>query len=191
MPHPPSTPPEPWHSFLTELDQAASEEVYLQCLGGFVVTQLYGFQRPTGDVDVVSTVPSLDQKLIERAREGSELHKKYRVYSSFLVLTNPGIVLDPKWNMAKVADQAKLANLLGKAPKPTWMYRPQSYTIEDVYNDVLRWHDTPKVALTNEQKAAKNRARAFLYKGSNNSNTYSRYLQDKEDYGGAVSALET
>jgi len=80
MPHPPSTPPEPWHSFLTELDRAASEEVRLQCLGGFVVTQLYGLQRPTADVDVLSRVPPLDQKLVERARQGSELHKKYGVY---------------------------------------------------------------------------------------------------------------
>jgi len=46
LPQPPSTPLEPWQSFLTELDRAASDEVRLQCLGGFVVTQLYGLQRP-------------------------------------------------------------------------------------------------------------------------------------------------
>jgi|SRR5579859_831349 len=80
MSHLPSTPPEPWHSFLTELDQTASEEVRLECLGGFVVTQLYGRQRSTADIDILFAVPGLDQKLIEKTRQGSELHKKYGVY---------------------------------------------------------------------------------------------------------------
>ena len=44
--------PEPWHSFLAELDQAATEETRLDCMGGFVVTLLYGFSRETSDLDV-------------------------------------------------------------------------------------------------------------------------------------------
>jgi hypothetical protein len=35
-------PPEPWHSFLKELDAVATKEVHFQCLGGFVITHLYG-----------------------------------------------------------------------------------------------------------------------------------------------------
>src|ERR1700677_4980273 len=42
-------PPEPWHSFLRELDEAVDDIVRLACIGGFVVTQLYGLERPTAD----------------------------------------------------------------------------------------------------------------------------------------------
>jgi len=52
-----SLPPEPWHSFLKELDALAIGIVDFQCLGGFVVTQLYGLKRSTGDLDVLSIAP--------------------------------------------------------------------------------------------------------------------------------------
>jgi len=46
-------PPEPWDSFLKDLDAAVDAPVRLDCIGGFVVTQLYGLDRPTADVDVI------------------------------------------------------------------------------------------------------------------------------------------
>jgi hypothetical protein len=42
--------PEPWRSFLEELDQQATEETRMDCMGGFVVTVLYGFSRETPDL---------------------------------------------------------------------------------------------------------------------------------------------
>lgn len=33
-------PPEPWHSFFRDLDDALQEPARLDCIGGFVVTQL-------------------------------------------------------------------------------------------------------------------------------------------------------
>ena len=45
--------PEPWRSFLGELDAAVETEVRLDCMGGFVVTLVYGFSRPTADLDVL------------------------------------------------------------------------------------------------------------------------------------------
>src|ERR1700739_878030 len=45
--------PEPWRSFLNELDRIATTTVRLDCIGGFVVTMLYGLSRPTADVDVL------------------------------------------------------------------------------------------------------------------------------------------
>jgi hypothetical protein len=77
---PPSKVPEPWHSFLAELDSAVSDAVELHCIGGFVTTQLYGFARPTADIDTlfVSSRSELLQ-LLEKGRKGSELHKKYGV----------------------------------------------------------------------------------------------------------------
>src|SRR5437773_2567476 len=53
--------PEPWGSFLEELDQRASGETRLDCLGGFVVTQLYGFSRETSDLDVLVVAPGKER----------------------------------------------------------------------------------------------------------------------------------
>lgn len=73
--------PEPWHSFLTELNQAASAEVCFHYIGGFVVTQLHGLARLTADVDVLAIAPLYEQApLLQKAGKGSELHKKYGVY---------------------------------------------------------------------------------------------------------------
>ncbi len=78
-------PPEPWHSFLRELDAIATEQVDLQCLGGFVVTQRYGLPRPTADIDVLSIAP-IDQraKLLAKGSRGSELHQKYGIYLDYV-----------------------------------------------------------------------------------------------------------
>ncbi len=46
MPTPPyKTIPEPWLAFLQELDSAVDGEVRLHCMGGFVITMVYGFSR--------------------------------------------------------------------------------------------------------------------------------------------------
>jgi len=77
----PNQPPEPWHSFLIEVDTLVTGEVFLHCLGAFVIQQLYGLPRPTQDVDTLPVHPR-DQipVLIEKAGKGSDLHRKYRVY---------------------------------------------------------------------------------------------------------------
>ena len=51
-------PPEPWLSFLRELDSSVHEQVRLDCMGGFVVTMVYGFSRATGDLDVLEVAPT-------------------------------------------------------------------------------------------------------------------------------------
>jgi hypothetical protein len=79
--------PEPWHSFLKELDQSIPVEVSLHCIGGFVITQVYGLPRPTADVDVITIAPRDEQApLLRKAGEGSELHKKYGVYLDFVAV---------------------------------------------------------------------------------------------------------
>jgi hypothetical protein len=50
-------PPLPWSAFLDALDQAMSEPIELHCIGGFVVSLLYGLPRPTGDVDYNAAIP--------------------------------------------------------------------------------------------------------------------------------------
>ena len=85
----PSKIAEPWRSFLKELDEAASDEVQLHCMGGFVVTQFYGFDRYTADVDALWIAPTEQQRrLLEKGAKGSELHKKYKVYLDFVTVSS-------------------------------------------------------------------------------------------------------
>ncbi len=72
-------PPEPWHSFLNDIDDFVRRETHLQLLGGFVVTVIYGSPRPTRDLDALTAV-RFDPKLLEYAGQGSTLHKKHKVY---------------------------------------------------------------------------------------------------------------
>jgi hypothetical protein len=73
--------PEPWLSFLRELDSAVREEVRLDCMGGFVVTMVYGFSRPTGDLDVLEIAPmQAGRAILQLGMQGGPLHKKYKIY---------------------------------------------------------------------------------------------------------------
>ena len=73
--------PEPWRSFLSELDQIAASTARLDCIGGFVVTMLYGLNRPAGDVDVLEIAPrSTADAFSQVAMLGGLLFKKYRKY---------------------------------------------------------------------------------------------------------------
>ena len=72
-------PPEPWYSFLQEIDDLLDEETEVHCLGGFVVTVIYGSDRSTVDLDALSLVRG-NSPLWEFAGRGSDLHKKCGVY---------------------------------------------------------------------------------------------------------------
>ena len=72
-------PPEPWAKFLLEIDDFVTEEIYLHCLGGFVVTQLYGSARSTSDVDFLTLVQH-NNDIIGYAGIGSALYQKYGLY---------------------------------------------------------------------------------------------------------------
>jgi hypothetical protein len=77
--------PEPWRSFLKELDERATEETRMDCMGGFVVTVLYGFSRETSDLDVLLIAPQEQRMpLLELGVQGGNLHKKYRVYLEYV-----------------------------------------------------------------------------------------------------------
>jgi hypothetical protein len=72
---------EPWASFLRELDGHLTRPTELHCLGGFVVSELYGLERPTADVDVLETTTGIDAAtLSELAGKGSALHKRHKVH---------------------------------------------------------------------------------------------------------------
>jgi hypothetical protein len=72
--------PEPWRSFLGEIDAAAPENIVLHCIGGFAVSLHYGLVRPTGDLDVVEVAPRVARWLNNTAGERSALHLKHKLY---------------------------------------------------------------------------------------------------------------
>lgn len=74
-------PPQPWDSFLGDLDVAVATITRLDCIGGFVVTLLYGFGRPTADVDVVELAPrQAAETMMALGSRGGALHQKHGVY---------------------------------------------------------------------------------------------------------------
>jgi len=73
--------PEPWQSFLSDIDASLAEDVELHCLSGFVITVLYDLARPTADVDVIAITPRSEiESLMILAGQGSDLHQKHKVY---------------------------------------------------------------------------------------------------------------
>jgi hypothetical protein len=73
--------PEPWQSFLSEIDATLADDVELHCLGGFVVTVLYDLARATADVDVIAITPRSEiESLMSLAGQCSDLHRKHKVY---------------------------------------------------------------------------------------------------------------
>jgi hypothetical protein len=76
-----ASPPEPWRSFLQELDERLTGATRLHCLGGFVVSLHYGIGRHTSDIDFLTVVPRQYADDIEAiAGLNSELHRKFRLY---------------------------------------------------------------------------------------------------------------
>ena len=76
--NPSRVPPEPWRSFLRELDDLLKGRVELRCLGGFVITQQYGIGRETSDIDYLALAcQTRDDDVGALAGLGSKLHRKY------------------------------------------------------------------------------------------------------------------
>lgn len=73
--------PEPWFSFLQEIDESLTSEVSFHCFGGFAIAMLYGLPRETSDVDVVAAVLRDSYEGLQTiAGKGSKLHQKYMIY---------------------------------------------------------------------------------------------------------------
>jgi hypothetical protein len=79
-------PPEPWRSFLRDIDrllasQGGSSPIELHCLGGFVVAMCYDLKRATGDIDVFEVIPGYALTvLLDAAGKGRPLARKHGVY---------------------------------------------------------------------------------------------------------------
>ncbi len=74
-------PPEPWNAFLKELDGLAASPLRLDCIGGFVVTQLYGLDRATADIDVIELAPpGVGATVVSQATKGTPLARKHHIF---------------------------------------------------------------------------------------------------------------
>jgi len=78
---PESIPPPPWNRFLKELDALLRDQVQLHCIGGFVVSLVYGLPRPTADIDYYAVVPYRSIGDLQRwAGPDSALAQRYKVH---------------------------------------------------------------------------------------------------------------
>jgi hypothetical protein len=74
-----------WQLFLGELDSVLTEPTRLHCIGGFVVTQVYGFDRPTADLDVVEIAPLREREtLLGLAGKGTDLMHRTSLYLDYV-----------------------------------------------------------------------------------------------------------
>lgn len=81
--------PEPWTSFLAQIDESLTRRVELHCFGGFVMTLFYGLRRGTADIDIfLSTDRQVAEKLLSFAGKGSELHRKHKIYLDFVTIAS-------------------------------------------------------------------------------------------------------
>lgn len=72
---------EPWSSFLFALDGLVTAETRMDCMGGFVMTVVYGYSRETADLDALVVAPREQvAPLLEVGRQGGELHRRHKVY---------------------------------------------------------------------------------------------------------------
>jgi hypothetical protein len=72
--------PEPWLSFLRDVDRALSQPVEIGCIGGFVLLVMWEIPRATGDVDFIYIDPEgADEELLNIAGEDTELWKRYKL----------------------------------------------------------------------------------------------------------------
>lgn len=84
-----SRPHEPWFSFLSDLDAQLKEPADLHCIGGFVVSQLFGFARETADLDILTVSPrDAGTRILQMAGRGSPLQKKHHVYIDYVGVAN-------------------------------------------------------------------------------------------------------
>ena len=117
--------PEPWRSFLRELDSAVETEVRLDCMGGFVVTLVYGFSRPTADLDVLEIAPrEAGKPILQLGMQGGPLHKKYKIY-----LDPVGVAHVPENYEDRLAEIFPKSIFVSALSIPmTWRYRNWSAT---------------------------------------------------------------
>lgn len=91
-------------------------------------------------------------------------NNQVRQGGTFLVLTSPGYLLDPKLNPdGNVQDRVRLNALIEKTMEPDWIYRPKTTLTSEVYRKVLTYHQAPEFSLSADLKKSLTDANAEIY----------------------------
>ncbi len=80
---------EPWASFLDDVDARLTEPTEVHCLGGFVIAEMYGLERPTADVDILHGTKGVNAPELKRmAGRSSELRERHKVYLDIVTVVS-------------------------------------------------------------------------------------------------------
>lgn len=80
----------PWSEFLRDIDGHLHERTEIHCIGGFAHQLLCENSRPTGDVDVVETIPAgAGDRLGRLAGPGSDLGLRHRLSLEWVRVVEP------------------------------------------------------------------------------------------------------
>jgi hypothetical protein len=105
----PSEPlPEPWRSFLLDLDKQLAGPTELHCFGGFVVAQCYGLMRPTADIDILESKGTDLITIAKLAGRTSRLYKRHGVYIDVVTVADVPDNYDERLTTALDASFEKL-----------------------------------------------------------------------------------
>jgi hypothetical protein len=89
--------PEPWFSFLSDIDRAATSEIVMHCIGGFAVSLHYGIGRATGDIDLAEVAPHAAKAwLTNTAGRDSALHRKHKVYAQVVTIATVPLLYEDR-----------------------------------------------------------------------------------------------
>jgi hypothetical protein len=67
---------------------------------------------------------------------------------TFLVLANPGILLDPNLNYNTPAGRNQFARTVDKVLNPSWIYGTRNDTVFSVYDKIINFHEAAQVTPT-------------------------------------------
>ncbi|HKG04507.1 MAG TPA: hypothetical protein VKB03_15115 [Conexibacter sp.] len=82
---------------------------------------------------------------------------------NYIALCNPGILLDPRLNVAREAPAQQIwASLLDNVPYANWVYTPTNMSVARVYEQILADKEVPLIELSKAQQELLARERAVI-----------------------------
>ena len=107
---------------------------------------------------------------------------------TYLVLLNPGIILDPNLHPdTNDADRLALNSVIDRTMESGWIYRPYSQLTTDVYARILDFHATPDFKLPVATKAELDALNAKLYRTVDGRRVRTEAYNQYQEYLGAYS----
>jgi hypothetical protein len=101
---------------------------------------------------------------------------------NFLVLMNPGFIVDPSFDPATATDEDKAVfyRLFDRVLEPTWLYSARPTMTTKIYENILTFHESPNFELSDDQKQKIEAAKKFLYEDVENQIESPTYLKFQE-----------